>query len=89
MNKKINFLIFFLIPILLLSCSFDNKTGIWSGSEKERRRISQLEKDQNATIDIIQIYTSKNIYKNEVLPKQDVILKNPIKNTVASYYFYY
>ena len=37
MIKKIKYLIFFLIFILFASCSFDNKTGIWSGSEKKKK----------------------------------------------------
>ena len=36
-------LIFFLIFILLNNCSFDNKTGIWKESEKEIRKISEIE----------------------------------------------
>ena len=39
-NKK-NF-IFFSIFVLLISCSFDNKTGIWGDSEKERKKIFQF-----------------------------------------------
>ena len=40
MSKKKS-LIFFLIFILLHSCSFDDKTGIWSGSKKEKEREKQ------------------------------------------------
>ena len=60
MNKKKN-LIFFLIFILLVNCSFDNKTGIWSGSKKEKRRISELEKEQKQIIDIERVYSSGDI----------------------------
>ena len=42
----IKYLIFFLIFILFAGCSFDNKSGIWSGGEKEKKRISELEEDQ-------------------------------------------
>ena len=49
-NKKN--LIFFLIFILLNNCSFDKKSGIWKGGEKEKRRISELEKKQKEIIDI-------------------------------------
>ena len=41
MNKKVSYLFFFLFSILLTSCSFDKVTGIWSGSEKEKQRISK------------------------------------------------
>ena len=42
---KINFFILFLI-ILLVNCSFDNKSGIWSGdrnSKKEQNLFSEFE----------------------------------------------
>ena len=55
MNRKKK-LIFFLIFTLLSGCSFDNQTGIWSGEEKEKRRISELEKEQNQIVDIINVY---------------------------------
>ena len=45
MSRKKN-LIFFLIFILSANCSFDNKTGIWGGDKKEKRRITELEKEQ-------------------------------------------
>ena len=54
MNKKKN-LIFFFVLILLVNCSFDNKTGIWSGGEDDKKRISELEKKQNQTIDTEQL----------------------------------
>jgi len=49
-------LVFFLIFILLSNCSFDNKTGIWGGNEKEKRRISELEKKQKKIIEIKRVY---------------------------------
>ena len=45
-------IIFFLLLILLNNCSFDSKTGIWGDAEKERKRISKLEKDQKEIIKI-------------------------------------
>ena len=38
MIKKIKYLVLFLIFTLFANCSFDNKTGIWSGDEKEKKR---------------------------------------------------
>ena len=64
MNKKKK-LIFFLVLILLVNCSFDNKTGIWSGDKDEKRRISELEKKQGRTISTDTIYSSENIYSEE------------------------
>ena len=57
MIKKKN-LIYLLIFILLTNCSFDNKTGIWTGDKEEKRRISELEKKQKKIIDITKIYSS-------------------------------
>ena len=48
MNKKKN-LVFFLVLILLAHCSFDDKTGIWSGDKEEKRRITELEKKAKTT----------------------------------------
>ena len=62
MIKKVNYLIFFLILILFTSCSFDNKSGIWSGSEKEKRRISELEEEQKRVLNTIKIYTSETFF---------------------------
>jgi len=65
MNKKRN-LIFFLVFFLLANCSFDNKTGIWSGSKKEKRRISELEKEQRKIIDVEHFYSSESVYSKEI-----------------------
>ena len=37
--NKIAKLFFFLIFLLLTNCSFDDKSGIWSGGKDEKRRI--------------------------------------------------
>mgnify|MGYP000020505063 FL=1 len=79
MNKKKN-LIFFLIFILLVNCSFDNKTGIWSGSKKEKRRISELEKEQKQTKVVDYIYSSKSVYSKEISLTKKISISNPKKN---------
>ena len=56
-------LVFSLIFILLSNCSFDNKTGIWSGDEKEKRRISELEKEQQQIINIERVYSKGELIK--------------------------
>ena len=58
MNRIIKYLTFLTIFTLFVSCSFDNKTGIWSGSEKEKKRVSKLEKDQENIAQIIKVYSS-------------------------------
>ena len=74
MNKKVCYLFFFLFFILLTSCSFDKVTGIWSGSEKERQRISELEREQKQLVDSVQIYSSKTIYSKEINSTKSAIL---------------
>ena len=46
MIKKTKPLIFFLLIFFLTSCSFYSKQGIWSGGEVEKRRITELIKEQ-------------------------------------------
>ena len=77
-NKKN--LIFFLIFILLNNCSFDNKTGIWGDSEKEKRKISELEKKQKQILDVEKIYSSDEIYLKEVPLTKNISLSKPKKN---------
>ena len=79
MNKKKK-LIFFLVLILLVNCSFDNKTGIWSGDKDEKRRISELEKKQGRTISTDTIYSSENIYSEEKTLVKKISLSIPKKN---------
>ena len=77
----IKFLIFFLILILFTSCSFDNKSGIWSGSKKEKRRIAELEKEQKRIIDVVKVYTSANLYSKEISAVKNVNLTEPKTNS--------
>ena len=75
-------LIFFLIFILLSNCSFDDKTGLWKNSENEKRKISELEKEQKQIIDTEKIYSSTNIFSKEVLLVRDITLSKPKKNSL-------
>ena len=79
MSRKKN-LIFFLIFVLITNCSFDNKTGIWTGGEKERKRVSELEEENKRALDTINIYSSENIYSKEVSLNQNISISNPKKN---------
>ena len=65
MIKK-NFFTFLLVVILISHCSFDNKTGIWSGGQEEKERISDLEKEQRKILDVSKIYSSDDSYTTEV-----------------------
>ena len=79
-KKKI---IFFLLSITLLNCSFDHKTGIWEGSKNEERRLAKLEKEQkkNNKDNIFKIFSSENLYNKEVLLNESIILSKPIKTS--------
>ena len=79
MNKKKN-VIFFLGLILLVNCSFDTKTGIWTGAEDEMKRIIELEKEQLKNKNIKKIYSSKNIYYIEKALTDKITLSQPKKN---------
>ena len=63
--KKKN-LVFLLIFLLINNCSFDNKTGIWSGDKEEKKRISDLEKEQRKVIDVRKIYSSDDAHSIEI-----------------------
>ena len=81
MIKKIKYLIFFLIFILFASCSFDNKSGIWSGSKKEKKKVSELEKEQSRIIDVVKVYTSESFYSKEIPAVKSVSLTEPKTNS--------
>ena len=65
----------------LTSCSFDSKTGIWSGSEEEQRRILELERAQNKVVEVSKIYTSDKDYNKEVSLIKNISLSKPKKNS--------
>ena len=74
MIKKIKYLILLLILTFFANCSFDKKTGIWSGSEKEEKRISKLEKEKSGIVDVVKIYSYKNVYSKEISATENIIL---------------
>ena len=81
MIKKIKYLIFFLVFILLVSCSFDNKSRIWSGSEKEKKKVSEITKEQSRIIDVVKVYTSESFYSKEIPAGKSISLTEPKKNS--------
>ena len=78
-NKKVSILL--ITFILLNNCSFDNKTGIWSGDKEEKERIAELERLQKQKINVVKIYTSENIYLKEIAATQNIKLSKPKTNT--------
>ena len=81
MIKKINFLISFLLLILFVGCSFDKKTGIWSGNEEEKTRISNLKKEKKEQKEIIKIYSSESVFAREVPAVKNISLTEPKTNS--------
>ena len=80
MNKKKNlFFLFFLI--LLVSCSFDTKTGIWSGEEVEKKKVVELEKEQDREKNIRKIYSIGDEYSLEKTLTKKIKLSKPEKNS--------
>ena len=78
--NKLFFISIFLLFILFNNCSFDNKTGIWGGSEEEKRRLTELEKEQKQVLDVIKVASSENIYSKNVILKKAINLSEPKKN---------
>ena len=73
-------LILGLILVFSNSCSFDSKTGIWDGDEEEEIRIANLEKEQSKTISRTKIYSSKEIFAEEIALKSQIFLSKPKNN---------
>jgi len=81
MSKKIKYFFFIITLGFLVNCSFDNKTGIWSGDKEEKERIAELERSQKQKINVVKIYTSENIYLKEIAATQNIKLSKPKTNT--------
>ena len=69
-----------MILILVSSCSFDNKTGIWGDSEKEKKKIADLEKKQKEIIEVEEIFSSEIVFSKEVSLTKNIILSKAKKN---------
>ena len=73
-EKKLILLIF---TFLIFGCSFDSKTGIWSGGKDEKLRISELEQQQKELISVEKIYSTENIFSEEKSLKTKINLSKP------------
>ena len=81
MVKEFRILFFFLIFIFSTNCSFDNKTGIWSSEENEKKRISIIEKQQKKILNTVKLYSSESNYNKEIYGKNKIDLTKAKKNT--------
>ena len=73
-------IVFFLLFLLTNNCSFDDKTGIWSGGEKERQKLLDLEREQRDTLKIDKIYSTETVYNKKILLNKSLILSKPKNN---------
>ena len=70
-----------ILLIILSSCSFDNKTGIWSGDKYERERIEELGKEQaRRKNNIVKIFSSETVFSEEKNLEEKIILSKPKDN---------
>ena len=77
-NKKISIL--FIVFFLLNGCSFDSKTGIWGDAAKEKKKITELEKNQKEIIKVEKIYSSDVTFRKEILLSKSIVLAKPQNN---------
>jgi len=80
MIKKKNNYFFFLAVLIITSCSFDKKTGIWDGIETDRQKIADLRKERKRILNTVTIFSSANFISEEIPPKKNIILSKPRKN---------
>lgn len=77
MNNKLKNIIFLFCCFFILNCSFDKKTGFWSGSDNEKKRLSELRKEERAQLKRIKVYSSDTIFNEEITPANSVELTKP------------
>jgi len=70
---------FFLILFLLNNCSFDKKSGIWSGYEEEIKRVAELEAENK--IISSKIITSEDEFSKVVPISSIITLDSPQSNS--------
>ena len=80
MIKNAKYLIFVIILTIFSSCSFDKKSGIWSEGVEEKRRIAELEKEQKSEIEVVNIYSQKRIFSEEIPATKNISLTQPKTN---------
>ena len=80
MIKKIKYFATIFLLIFLSSCSFDNKTGIWSGNKEEKERLAELERQQKSVLETINVYSSDKKFKQEIASVTEIKLTSAKKN---------
>ena len=77
--NKLNKVVILILAFSLSNCSFGDKTGIWTGSEEEKRKIAKLEKVNN--VQTIKAFSTKKKFSKEIKSKEKTIVGPIIKNT--------
>ena len=80
MIKRINYYFLILSLLLITSCSFDKKTGIWDGLKQDRKKIDDLRKDRKRISNTVSVFSSSSFTSEEIPPKKSIILSKPKKN---------
>jgi outer membrane protein assembly factor BamB len=78
-NKK-KYFIFIILIISLNHCSFDKKSGIWKGYEKEVKRVGELEEQNESFKSKVKVFSTSDEFAKEVNAKEEMSLKEPAKN---------
>ena len=78
-NKYNNLIILFFF-IFLTNCSVVDPVGIWKSSEKEIKRVADLEKKQKEIINTETIFSSDNIFSEEKNLNTKIVLSKPKNN---------
>ena len=78
MNNNKSFIIIISVFFLLAGCSFDSKTGIWSGEQNEKK-INK--KDENKILNVEKIYSSEQFIPEEMHAIKNITLSAPKKNS--------
>ena len=81
MINRTKFTTLFIILLTLSGCSFDDKTGIWSGTENARKRAAEIERQQNRSVEVVKIYSSETLFEQEASPSVSIKLSEPKKNS--------
>ena len=77
--NKFLYLVIIFSFLLLTNCSVVDPVGIWKSSEKEIRRVADLEKKQKAIVNTEKIYTGDNTFLEEKNLTSKIILSKPKK----------
>ena len=83
MKNKVRLLAIFSIIFFLNHCSFDKRSGIWKGYEKELERISQLEEKNQEKFGKKRkslIFSSKDTFQKEIPAESLASLGSPYNN---------